>query len=524
MTRTITNWLKAGAALLATVLPASLAQAFIIQNNTVYPVRYTIQSASPVTGTLSPGETVDIPFPPSSVHFTVDVETIGSGAADDFGFLGRALVQANGAVYINQTLRPINWYGFLPSFYMPYVIGTDNAGAELTREPVGADQQYRNVKFLASADCQFCQNGGCGIVDGMDTPNTVPHRVNQLMGSKVTSATGFRGAIIAGDLTTDETFDARDAYVASIAGYERHIYDGLGNHDLDGNTFDLIRPLVRNRKRATIRSDRAPGIAPHYSWDWHDVHFVQLNVLPSDRVTSDTEVQKEPFNALSFLEMDLAINVGDSGRPVVLVHHYGFDSFSMGVTGAAWWDLGQRIEYWAAIKDYNIALIITGHAHLGTSTGWNTRFKEFVRPAGYNGPNTITAFNSSAGRFGAHAEIEINERGQMRFTIKDEFDATTLGPRVKNLNFDMLIYADPISAVDNTPGIGYGWKDDPFPTIAQAIIARNLPAFPVAFGDDPVPAKRPIAFAPGIYTETEVLSGAVVIAPNAPGDIIIQGQ
>ena len=38
--------------------------------------------------------------------------------------------------------------------------------------------------------------------------------------------------------------------------------------------------FVRDKPRNTVRSGASAG--GHYSWDWHDVHFVQLNVAPAN--------------------------------------------------------------------------------------------------------------------------------------------------------------------------------------------------------------------------------------------------
>lgn len=53
----------------------------------------------------------------------------------------------------------------------------------------------------------------------------------------------------------------------------------------------------------------------NYSWDWGPVHLIQGNQWAGEE-------------NLSWLEDDLANNVGNSGHPVILFQHYGWDTFS----------------------------------------------------------------------------------------------------------------------------------------------------------------------------------------------------
>jgi hypothetical protein len=72
-----------------------------------------------------------------------------------------------------------------------------------------------------------------------------------------------------------------------------------------------------------------------------------------------------PRNSLQFLAADLAQRVGNSGRPVVLYHHYGFDSDSQN-----WWTEQQRTNYYETIKNYNGIAIFAGHNHTVNFIPW----------------------------------------------------------------------------------------------------------------------------------------------------------
>ena len=77
----------------------------------------------------------------------------------------------------------------------------------------------------------------------------------------------------------------------------------------------------------------------HYSWDWGGVHFVQANLYPADRQHPKVRYSlpwHDPQEGLTFVRDDLKASVGDSGRPVVVMSHCGFDT--------DWW----HPEDWAA--------------------------------------------------------------------------------------------------------------------------------------------------------------------------------
>lgn len=200
-----------------------------------------------------------------------------------------------------------------------------------------------------------------------------------------------RGVIIAGDLTQngrDGRFFESDEYQDFIDCYglcgnrtlKYPVYEGYGNHDYYIWNNPLFRlydshPVanavsVRNACRPGIL-DCAPRRDGHYSWEWDNVHFVQLNLKPSDVPGVDYGSHKQPVpgaadprRALSFLKDDLAKHVAGSGKPVVIVAHYGFHphwDFD------GWWTEAEADTFYEAIRDYNVIAYLHGHNH-GTET------------------------------------------------------------------------------------------------------------------------------------------------------------
>ncbi len=226
----------------------------------------------------------------------------------------------------------------------------------------------RKLRFLATADAQYDSDEHAIIqIENADQvllnmrqevaePGTLP---------STSSAIPPRGIIIAGDNTQNGQISPineiqmyRNALGAIDNNFisQEHVFDGLGNHD----PAEEIELGFASLRRNTVLTGRQ-GI--HYSWDWHDVHFVYLNLFPGVAPDGNKD-NLNPDNSLGFLANDLALNVGNSKRPVVLIHHYGFDPLSIGNrNNQLWWTEQQRNDYMNTIQPYNVVAIFSGHEH-----------------------------------------------------------------------------------------------------------------------------------------------------------------
>ncbi|MFM1920860.1 MAG: hypothetical protein RLZZ303_2494 [Candidatus Hydrogenedentota bacterium] len=198
-----------------------------------------------------------------------------------------------------------------------------------------------------------------------------------------------RGVLMAGDITRDgrdgryNTFNSLGEFTAlyGLCGNGDLLYpmyEGYGNHDYFvydhiGYRIPEAHPVadsvaLRNPFRSGL-AKTAPGMDGHYSWDWDNVHLVQLNLVPSD-VIPDTGVpgDRNPRKALTFLINDLAENVAGTGKRVVIISHYGFYS---GWDFNGWWTRDEADDYYQAIKDYDVIAHIHGHAHQTGMYTWN---------------------------------------------------------------------------------------------------------------------------------------------------------
>jgi phospholipase C len=174
-----------------------------------------------------------------------------------------------------------------------------------------------------------------------------------------------RGVLLIGDLTETGAAANWGAFTNDwgLNGERRlafPVYEAYGNHDCRTPTVpEGIR--ARNPLRTGVSNLSTNGY--HYSWDWDSLHLVCLNLFPGQ--TRDAYGSSDSRGSLSFLVDDLARNVGNSGRAVVIYHHYGFDSF-----GLDYWTNQQRSAYLQAIKNYNVIAIFAGHNHLVDYIPW----------------------------------------------------------------------------------------------------------------------------------------------------------
>jgi len=198
-----------------------------------------------------------------------------------------------------------------------------------------------------------------------------------------------RGVVVLGDCIDDgdkvrgEKDYTAAQYRAFVADFgldhtdgllKYRVYEGWGNHDGPpaGTGKSSVSFQAELKKRNALRKKNGwlTGLSDnglHYSWDWDDVHLVQLNIYPADKQNPKVRYNPkwhDPQGALSFLKKDLRRCVGKSGRPVVLMSHCGFDS--------NWWHEEDWRAVYEAAADYNVVLYIYGHTGTGVRS-WSPR-------------------------------------------------------------------------------------------------------------------------------------------------------
>ena len=145
------------------------------------------------------------------------------------------------------------------------------------------------------------------------------------------------------------------------------VFEGYGNHDgppVGKERFGFsVQAHLKARNAARLRKGFISTLSKnglHYSWDWGKVHFVQCNIYPADKQHPDVRynpVWHDPQGALTFLKEDLRKNVSDSGRPVVVLAHCGFDT--------DWWHKDDWATLYEALRPYNVVAYLHGHSGTG---------------------------------------------------------------------------------------------------------------------------------------------------------------
>ena len=156
------------------------------------------------------------------------------------------------------------------------------------------------------------------------------------------------------------------------------VYACAGNHDGEPSGPQRQGLVTRNcqfARRGHFAAISTNGV--HFALNWSGVHFLCLNLCPADTTDAETPFKygkpgpgswNDPQGALTFLEDYLARHVGSSGEPIILMHHYGFDGFSL--NDWYWWTPKQRRALYELLKDYNVAAFFHGHNHHAEHYRW----------------------------------------------------------------------------------------------------------------------------------------------------------
>ena len=241
-----------------------------------------------------------------------------------------------------------------------------------------AEGMGEDVTFYVVADPQIHLDkwGVAGTEQTLRRLNELPDQAFPL-GGKVGEP---RAVLVAGDLV-DVVDDPRhwDYYTTWFdpngdALLRYRVFEGIGNHDLanaPGQGFSAVQRAVveRHRRRQGPEVMHWDALHYHYSWDWDPLHVVMLNLFPGNvaRPVYDRAAPwNDPQRSLDFLREDLREQVGASGRPVVLVWHYGLRGWGL----EKWWSPEDLANLREVLRPYQVVLIIHGHEHAFAQYEW----------------------------------------------------------------------------------------------------------------------------------------------------------
>ena len=261
-----------------------------------------------------------------------------------------------------------------------------HAAAQAPAAPPAAGARARNVTFISTSDSHYKAFESKGWNEQNRETIEEINRVATLrwpdkLGGGAIDAP--RGVLLLGDCIDDgdKVVNGRDYTAEQFKAFRAHfgldgtdgllkfrVYETWGNHDgppvgkskrsrLSFQAQLKTRNALRKRK-GWLANLSDNGL--HYSWDWDDVHLVSLGIYPADRQNPKVRYNPtwhDPQGALAFLKRDLATCVGDTGRPVVLTSHVGFDS--------NWCHPEDWKAVYDAARNYNVILCLYGHTGTG---------------------------------------------------------------------------------------------------------------------------------------------------------------
>ncbi|PQQ26418.1 metallophosphoesterase [Photorhabdus hindustanensis] len=162
------------------------------------------------------------------------------------------------------------------------------------------------------------------------------------------------------------------------------LFMGLGNHDYANNVDDCTSPenldFSRNACARSAVFDMSERISDYskelnnfsydydneawkgslsYSWDFGDIHYVQLQNYPTYSVNLNHYISPTVYitKSLDWLESDLK-SAQTRGKAVVLNFHDGYDHF---ITNSSY---VEKEKFKSLIKKYNVMAVFVGHSHV----------------------------------------------------------------------------------------------------------------------------------------------------------------
>lgn len=233
------------------------------------------------------------------------------------------------------------------------------------------------------------------------------------------------GIIVAGDLI--DSLDKRGGFYPAMQRFEWNrykadyglkggdgkipfpVYELHGNHDgPQGDTFLCDDLINRNQKRPGVINTSTNGL--HYSWNWGPIHCVNVGMFVGWGERRRGQHHYAPRGSLAFLQQDLAENVGDSGRPVIISHHLHLNA------GNYDWPDFDRSAYYQLIKNYNVIAIFNGHTHGDPKRlGWDGS----KATAQIEGIDNFDPDDAGAAKTGKNGEALGSRHGFLYVTLDD---------------------------------------------------------------------------------------------------------
>lgn len=260
-----------------------------------------------------------------------------------------------------------------------------NASVTANEEKAINNVDKKDYKIVIMADPQPWRLGNGG------DPNSKKSRgpwleVNRKVSEGIKAQDGVFFYIVNGDLTE---FGRADTYSDYANVYKRNqvpVYEGLGNHDYannvgdchkDGCATEAVARMADELKRYSKVlnnfnmdvKDNMVGLTTRsidgslsYSWDFGDVHYVQLQNYPTYKVNLNHvaygagAIKANIKSSLDWLEKDL-LEADKRGKVTILNFHDGNEHFYDGSTRV------EKERFKNMINKSDVIAVFVGHTH-----------------------------------------------------------------------------------------------------------------------------------------------------------------
>lgn len=265
----------------------------------------------------------------------------------------------------------------------------------------GADEiAQQRVAFFVVGDTHYLANRDMpGKIDAMSAEicGRLVDTINHLPGTEIPAAagggvvstplglihagdiidTGDKQGGVTGEMQKTEWGAFADDYglTGSDARLKCPVYEAFGNHDAPhGQGLVIEKMAERNKKRPGVVHVSPNGL--HYSWDWENVHFINLGLIVGNDKTLERKRRYAALDSLDFLVADLRTQVKDSGRPIVITHHVDIARYTGPCDTAApadskEWDTCDVHAFYETLRGFNVAAIFYGHTHARNVFRWD---------------------------------------------------------------------------------------------------------------------------------------------------------
>jgi len=271
--------------------------------------------------------------------------------------------------------------------------------------------------------------------------------LNQLPGETIAPKAGsgkvleIDGVIHGGDLV--DSADKRGGvyprmYATEFAAFEADyglngrdgllnypVYEVYGNHDgPQGDTLVVEGIKRRNKHRRGLTKVSPNGL--HYSWDWKNVHFVNLGIVVGQSGGEFQRRRYAPMGSLQFLKDDLQ-QMGDKNRPVVITQHVDLARYSIAYKRdeekflQMEWHPQDVKSFHETVAPFHVIANFFGHTHRCEVFGWNgTRMRQPFKQAdvdAFNGDNSSHFHGGKQAFF--YVELSVNDLVVREVTTDD---------------------------------------------------------------------------------------------------------